>query len=245
MPNRVLRPWHDSEAVNSLSDAAEVFFVRLIQAADDFGRFHGSPQLLKSYLFPLKDKRVADISRWIAECVMAGLIAEYEVSGKRFIEICKFNQRMRVKQSKFPAPPDDCLSRDSQMTVTCQPHDGVRRETETRDEKEREKRASAPPARLEKTLVDYPDGPEAVLEIARRINSPMSKAQAEAYFNDRTVKDWHLGAGGEGRKIRPENVPNDIRRWVTRDADDAARRRAPGGRIINDNAEIAGAREFE
>lgn len=117
MPNRILRPWVDSEAVNSLSDAAEVFFVRLIQCADDYGRFYGTPMLLKSYLFPLKDKRVADISRWIAECVKAGLIADYEVSGKRFIEIVKFNQRLRLKgESKFPAPP----SNDSQMTVMCQ-----------------------------------------------------------------------------------------------------------------------------
>lgn len=116
MPNRILRPWVDSEAVNSLSDAAEVFFVRLIQCADDYGRFYGTPMLLKSYLFPLKDKRVADISRWIAECVKAGLIADYEVAGKRFVEIRKFNQRMRLKgESKFPAPP----SHDSQMTVMC------------------------------------------------------------------------------------------------------------------------------
>lgn len=135
MPNRILRPWVDSEAVNSLSDAAEVFFVRLIQCADDYGRFYGTPMLLKSYLFPLKDKRVADISRWIAECVKAGLIADYEVAGKRFVEIRKFNQRMRLKgESKFPAPP----SNDSQMTVMCPTDDGqmtARDERrETRDE---------------------------------------------------------------------------------------------------------------
>lgn len=116
MPNRILRPWVDSDAVNSLSDAAEVFFVRLIQCADDYGRFYGTPMLLKSYLFPLKDKRVADISRWIAECVKAGLIADYEIAGKRYIEIQKFNQRLRMKgESKFPGPPND-----SQMTVMCQ-----------------------------------------------------------------------------------------------------------------------------
>ena len=121
MPNRILRPWVDSEAVNSLSDAAEVFFVRLIQCADDYGRFYGTPMLLKSYLFPLKDKRVADISRWIAECVKAGLIADYEVAGKRFVEIRKFNQRLRLKgDSKFPAPPDESPPDDSQMTVMCQ-----------------------------------------------------------------------------------------------------------------------------
>ena len=121
MPNRILRPWVDSEAVNSLSDAAEVFFVRLIQCADDYGRFYGSPMLLKSYLFPLKDKRVSDIPRWIAECVKAGLLADYEVSGKRYIQIRKFNQRTRQSASRFPDPPPD----DSQPTAECKP-DGMR-----------------------------------------------------------------------------------------------------------------------
>jgi len=143
MPNRILRPWIDSEAVNSLSDSAEVFFVRLIMSADDFGRFYGSPQLLKSYLYPLKEKKASEIANWIKECVKAGLICNYEVTGKRYIEICKFNQRMRLKRkSKFPECKNDshmtvtCQSRDGHMTVTCQSYDSPetrdeRRETET------------------------------------------------------------------------------------------------------------------
>lgn len=244
MPNRILRPWHDSEAVNSLSDAAEVFFVRLIQAADDFGRFHGSPQLLKSYLFPLKDKRIADITRWIAECEKAGLIAEYEVSGRRYIEIRKFGQRMRVKQSKFPAPSDGCQSYDGHMTVMRQPYDGLRREARGERREEREKRASAPPAPAFDCAVDYPKSVADVLAIARKLDCPMTEAQASAYYNDRTVKDWHMGAGGEGRLIRPENVPADIRRWVERDRTDALRRQSPSGRIEADTAEIRKAREL-
>lgn len=150
MPNRILRPWIDSESVNSLSDSAEVFFVRLIQSADDFGRFYGSPMLLKSYLYPLKEKRTSDIANWIKECVKAGLILHYEVSGKQYLEIRKFNQRMRLKRkSKFPDPKNDshmtviCQSRDGHMAVTCQSDDSQmtvprretrdeRRETETR-----------------------------------------------------------------------------------------------------------------
>ena len=120
MPNRVLRPWTDSYAVNSLDDAGEVFFVRLIQCADDYGRFHGNPQLLKSYLYPLKDKRVADISRLIAECVKAGLIVHYKVNGREYIEIQNFKQRLRVKhESKFP-PPEEENSRRDVMTDSCQ-----------------------------------------------------------------------------------------------------------------------------
>ena len=122
MPNRILRPWLDSEAVNSLGDAEEVFFVRLIMAADDYGRFHGSPPLLKAFLYPLKDIRVSDIPRLIAACVKAGLILDYEVSGKRYLQIINFKQRLRVvHESKFPAPPegltDTCQTDDRQTTV--------------------------------------------------------------------------------------------------------------------------------
>ena len=55
MPNRVLRDWTNSDKINSVSVHAERFFTRLIMQADDFGRFHASPRLLSSYLFPLKD----------------------------------------------------------------------------------------------------------------------------------------------------------------------------------------------
>lgn len=133
MPNRILRPWIDSEAVNSLDNAAEVFFVRLIMVADDFGRFYGSPKLLCSYLYPLRDIRVSDISRQIAACVKAGLIADYEVAGKRYLQIWNFGQRTRQMKSKFPPPPND-----GQMTVNCQSNDSQlsvpRRETETETE---------------------------------------------------------------------------------------------------------------
>ena len=116
----MLRPWTDSEAVNSLSDAGEVFFVRLIQCADDYGRFHGSPALLKAYLYPLKDKRVADMTRLVAECERAGLIASYEVNGKRYIEIRKFGQRIRLKTpGKFPPPPAGCPADARHMPDTC------------------------------------------------------------------------------------------------------------------------------
>ena len=125
MPERLLRDWTDSEAVDQLSWPAECLFVRLIMKADDFGRYHGNPKLLKSLLFPLKDGlRDADISRWIAECETAGLIRVYtdKVSGKPFIEIRKYGQRLRTKKAKFPdengSLSADC-SRLRQIAADC------------------------------------------------------------------------------------------------------------------------------
>lgn len=109
MPNRIIREEIlTSERVNSLDHAAEVFFFRLMLKADDFGRYTAHPSLLKAGLYPLRldAVREADITRWIATCEKAGLIALYEEQGKRFLVIPNFRQRTRAKHAKYPAPPD-------------------------------------------------------------------------------------------------------------------------------------------
>ena len=108
MPNRILRDWTDSEAVDNLSVFAERFFTRLIMKADDFGRYSANLKLLKSTLFPLKnDIRETDIARWITECKTTGLIALYNVSSKDYMQINNFKQVLRQKNEKYPRPTDD------------------------------------------------------------------------------------------------------------------------------------------
>lgn len=107
MPNRIIRDgWVESERIAMLSADAERFFMRLCLRADDFGRYHANPMLLRSNLFPLKDDVIStDVALWVTACAKAGLIKCYEVDSKPFIEIQKFNQRTRAQVSKFPPPP--------------------------------------------------------------------------------------------------------------------------------------------
>lgn len=128
MPNRYIRDgWIDSERINSLSVHAENFYLRLCLSADDFGRFDGRETILKSYLYPLKPEiRTADISRLLTECEKAGLLAVYNVEGKRYIEVLNFRQQIRIKNSKYPArqadesqSPGECLADDNQMPSMC------------------------------------------------------------------------------------------------------------------------------
>ena len=109
MPNRMLRDWTKSEKVDGLSFQAEVFFIRLIMKVDDYGRFYAHTAILKAEMFPLKlDKiREADILRWMAECQKAGLIVIYEVSGKRYLQINDFRQRLDRAKQKYPAPTEN------------------------------------------------------------------------------------------------------------------------------------------
>lgn len=107
MPNRILRDGIlSSEGVCSLSWSAEVFYRRLMSVADDHGRFHGIPTLIRSACYPLQIDKVSDsdIEKWLTACVTAALVRVYPASdGKRYVQIVKFGQQVRSK-SKFPDP---------------------------------------------------------------------------------------------------------------------------------------------
>jgi hypothetical protein len=112
MPNRILRDWTDSDSIDTLSPESERFFVRLIMKADDHGRYFADLKRLKAFLFPLKESiRETDISRWLAECEKAGLIRFYDATGKRYLEIKSFNQRLRQMREIHPRPQDVSDSR--------------------------------------------------------------------------------------------------------------------------------------
>lgn len=106
MPNRMLRDWTGSDKINNISVHAERFLVRLIMKVDDYGCFYADSRLLKANLFPLvlDNVRDADILRWMAECQKAGLIVVYENSGKRYVMILDFKQRLDRAKSKYPLP---------------------------------------------------------------------------------------------------------------------------------------------
>lgn len=115
MPNRILRDWTDSFTIDELDVNAERFFTRLIMKVDDYGRFYADTRLLRSNLFPLKtDIRDTDISRWLAACEKAGLIAIYNVATKEFLQITNFKQVLRQKIEKYP-PPNTCYADATHM----------------------------------------------------------------------------------------------------------------------------------
>ncbi|MFO0801427.1 MAG: hypothetical protein U0804_28505 [Gemmataceae bacterium] len=117
MATRLLRDGIlDSAAVNALSFQAEVFYRRLMSVVDDFGRFDGRAAVLRGRLYSLKldTVREADITRWIAECEKAGLIALYAVEGKPFILFHKLGPA-RAKESKYPPPPADVAARRKRL----------------------------------------------------------------------------------------------------------------------------------
>ena len=103
MPNRIIRDWTDSEKIHLLSSESERFFTRLIMKADDYGRYTSNIKLLRSNLFPLHDNlKDETIELWLKDCIDADLIYVYEVLGKKYLEIKIFDQKLKVRKSKYP-----------------------------------------------------------------------------------------------------------------------------------------------
>jgi hypothetical protein len=177
MPNRILRDWTDSYTVEPLSAEGERLFVRLIMKADDFGRYHADPRLVRAGCFPLLSRlRDTDITHWIAECEKAGLILVYQSCSRSYLAIVNFKQRARADESKFPAPdgkPKEWRPvRDGPLTVTCQADDGqltAKTETYAKTEAEAGAKPVNPPPDPEK----IPDSNGYPLPIGEAIPKPL------------------------------------------------------------------------
>jgi hypothetical protein len=103
---RMLKDWTASEKMDKLTPEAEVFFVRLIMKADDFGNYTANIKLIRSALFPLKEYNDYQITEWLYECQAAGLLFGYQAEGRRFIHINNFDQKLRRMHAAYPPPPD-------------------------------------------------------------------------------------------------------------------------------------------
>lgn len=144
MPSRILRDFTDSDKfdIDHLSAEAERLFVRLIQKADDFGKFYGDATRVRSYCFPINDPPLTFVQKWLNELEKVKLIQVYVSEGKKCLLIHKFGQRTRIMKSKFPDP--SFIDKDlrikmtaecGHMTAECQQHvSGVRPEAHSESE---------------------------------------------------------------------------------------------------------------
>ena len=216
MPNRILRDWTDSEAVNSISWQAECLFIRLIMKADDYGCFHGNEKLLKSLLFPLKDGlRDADIARWLTELSASGLIRKYsDEGGKPFIEIRNYNQRLKNSRRKFPEPPEDSGNFPERPGTSRNFPADIESETETRIKERDKEKTPLVAADLSLFSLNHPKDSGEVIAEAEKHGVRISETQAQDFINANSVT-----AQGETWMFR--NTPvRDWRklmnsRWIT------------------------------
>lgn len=107
MPNRLLREGIcTSDPINQLTAEEEVLFYRLLVVSDDYGHMDGRTAILKAQCFPLKDTAtVTRIETWVAGLVAKSMLAPYEIDGRRYLAVCKWEARVRTK-AKYPIPTD-------------------------------------------------------------------------------------------------------------------------------------------
>lgn len=121
MPSRIIREGIlDSDRVNALDFPAEVFYRRLMSKVDDHGLYDARLEVLKSHLYPVRGARVreTDISRWMAECQKAGLIALYMSAGKPYLQMLdtKWTARSEPKYP-LPTPANNCSQPETGVPV--------------------------------------------------------------------------------------------------------------------------------
>lgn len=202
MPVRLLREGIlDSAAVSSLSAHAEVFYRRLMSVVDDFGRFDGRATVLRCRLYPLKIDtiREADITRWIAECEKAGLIALYEVDSKPYILFHKLGPA-RAKESKFPAPPKAaasvCLQTQTDESKRLQTRADVPYSVSGSDS------GSNPPTPSGGGVVAEDDPPEEVVDAVGMVIRPEPFSQLIAAWVAAKLPGWNSPDGIRGNGNR-------------------------------------------
>lgn len=135
MPTRYLKPGiRDSDRIESLSDPnAEILYYRLLVSVDDFGRADARPLMIKSMCFPVRLRATADkCMQWMQCLESAGLIRLYEVDGKPYLQMEKWDNKPRADASKFPEPPTDADKCMQMLPVTVT---GTGTETKTENKK--------------------------------------------------------------------------------------------------------------
>lgn len=152
MPTRYLRPGiRDSELVDALSPLAETLFYRLLVTVDDFGRTDARPSMVKAQCFPIKDAVTAEVAaELLDELSSCGLVHVYAIDGKPYLQVSKWDNAPRAKESKFPAPDD---SRAQMYTFARKPRT-LLPVTETETETETENREPKPGLRAVQVHAD-------------------------------------------------------------------------------------------
>ncbi len=106
---RTIKPdfWQHPK-VTSVSRDARLYFLGLLNEADDAGRLRYSGKRLAGVLFPEDEDVTCDeVNRWTCELEKAGLVHYYTVDDAPLLLVIGFTEHQRINrpsESKLPAP---------------------------------------------------------------------------------------------------------------------------------------------
>lgn len=120
---RSIKPeyWLDRKLAKGASRDARLLYIGLWNHADEHGRLHGDPAVIKGQVFPYD---AVDILALLAELVAIGRVQSYDFDGDPYLFLPKLAKHQRLEASKsasrLPEPPpfDPCSSQaHSEKTV--------------------------------------------------------------------------------------------------------------------------------
>lgn len=225
-----------SRAVNSLSEEAELFYRRLMSVVDDYGRMECDVELIRAKCFPRRyqdwpESRINDCLMSVNCAQMTDrcpLVSIYEVDGRKYLQINKFGQRVRVNGSRFPSP-------DGHMTDICPPKAlgdsrkalGVRRQSDARADEQQPPGGAqdAPPQPPPNPIREISDALEEAVGRPVDAETPSRlcrETSAEGIHPHLTAR-WVREKGAERRKTNPirtpgiflDDWPAELRAWLS------------------------------
>ena len=100
-----------SRKVNAVSEGAENLYYRLNVCADDFGRYHADPEIIKGQIYTKRRISLASIKSRLDELWEAGLLKFYADDGENYLEIVDFEKHQTFRsdiqrKAEYPVPKD-------------------------------------------------------------------------------------------------------------------------------------------
>jgi hypothetical protein len=215
--------------LNSLTWLGEVFYRRLLNRVDDFGRYTAVPALLRAALFPLQLEKVSqkDIDRLLTECERVGLLFLYDVASKKYLVMNKW-EKGRAKESDYPVPPADLIQRMQTYVYT----------------------GKHKPAHAPDSDSDSDSDNDSDPSLGAGSGKTAGQLRAEALFHKRPTTPWdrsELTAWKAAKAVVEATTDDDwklLEWWFSLTEDKAKYRRKTFATLLNNwNAEIQRAKE--
>jgi hypothetical protein len=201
MPTRYLKPGiRDSETIDSLSPLAETLFYRLLVTVDDFGRYDGRPAMIKAACFPIKDINPTKCAALLDELHSSGLVYVYTVDGKPFVQMRKWDNIPRAKESKYPEHSDDCTHLHTSANIPRTDVPLTETETKTQTEKKPAQDCAPLPDGLDvNAWQKWTDFRKAIKKPMKEPSIPAAmQALAKHGLNQMAVVDQSIANGWQG-----------------------------------------------
>ena len=103
--NRVIKAgfWTDADLIRNLPPEGRMYYIGLVQIADDSGCLEADPLAHKVLLYPGDAISLDQIEEWQNTLIKLGKLVPYEVAGRRYLWLKNFAKHQSLRS---PAPPE-------------------------------------------------------------------------------------------------------------------------------------------